>query len=257
MGSSNDNLAGPGTEGDRGVVTLVQGGVHLTIYSSSLFVALRIVIPGQRHKAGGSRALLAYVPTSTTKETLGGFVTWGDVADAPEDYVGAPYWDLGHAMKTFASYATLVVLHEVFASVVRSILAQHDAGNGAIVGSHCPPLSTVDQETVHIPRIIVTPPDDDSSSSLNAIPTPQNAAFGNQLTVPDPESKVINRSITEDPFSDGFRAEDSPPDSSTRTDGEADAGDTEVCDGITTCASLDDEDNEDVTALGLGPTWSG
>lgn len=47
-----------------------------------------------------------------------------------------------------------------------------------------------------LPRIVITPPSDEGPPSArpNEVPTPQDAAHGNLLTVPDPDLHVINRS---------------------------------------------------------------
>jgi len=253
MGSSNDILAGPGTRGDCGVVTLVQGRVHL----SSLFVALRVIVLDRRPKVQSPPALLADILTSVVKETLRNFVAWGDITVSPRV---PPYWELGRAMKTITSHARLVVLQEVFMSVLRSMATQRDAGNVTVERSRDVLFKTLDQETVHIPRIIITPPDEPTYASLNAVPGPQDAAFGNRLVVPDPDFRIINRHGTGDPFSDDFRAEDSPPSPPNYTGVEAsgmDVDSTEVCDGAMGCTPLDNDEDDDATALGLGPTWSG
>jgi len=252
--------------GDHVVLTLTKGGVRLTMLSSSLFVALRMVVSSSNAKSRTSRAVLTFFPTlapsETPKQTLQALVVWKDVTDYPDALCSPPLWELVPAMKTCASNAALALLREVFMAVVGHIVAQRDAVNGSILmSSPRSPLISSEQRTLQVPRIVVTPPDDDSSASVNAVPTPQNAAFGNQLIIPDLEFKVINRRIPENPFSDDVRAEDYRTESPARLDDERDSDDSEHSYGVHGGAILmqgDEEDeDEDAAALGLGPTWSG
>jgi hypothetical protein len=260
---SAEYRCGTGTDPSR-QLTLSQGGVHLTISSSSLFVALRMVVSNSSSKPRTVRALLAYVPTPTSgkgaKQTLQRLVVWRDTrdtTDSPEALL-TPYWGLTLALKTCASNVAFALLHEMFMAVLGHVVAQRDAEPGSLMSSSRSSPTSSDHGTLHIPRIVVTPPDDDPSTSLNAVPTPQNAAFGNQLTVPDPEFKVINRRSPEDPFSDDFRMEEYRTHSSARFDDDSDSDDSGNGHGVSGYASQEgDDEDEDAMALGLGPTWSG
>lgn len=111
-----------------------------------------------------------------------------------------------------------------------------------------------------VPHIVITPPTLSHPESVNAVPTPQNAAFGNQLIVPDPEFAVINcwkspvdlfidalqgdefSSVADDPYG-GFGGSPSPS-----------WGDP---DDVVESTSWEEREIDDASTLGLGPTWSG
>ena len=215
-------------------------------------MALRLVVSSSNAKPRTVHTLLTYVPAiasyKTAKQTFQGLVTWQDATDTPKACYMLPYWELVRATKTCVSQTALALLREMFLSVVRHIVTQPDTARGIIESSH-PPASLA--LTLQVPHIIVTPPDAESSASLNIIPVPQNAAFGNQLVVPDPEFKVINRGSPQDLF---YAFQVSHVDSRHRVD-ETDV--TANSCRVPGCLSLGGGGEEDVVALGLGPTWSG
>lgn len=258
MASCNDNVAGPGAKGELGAPTLAEGGAGFALYSSSLVSILRMVNPSAKSKLRTVRVYKrAYIPPPPLyrvgKYALQGLIAWKDIIRSLEAQYTPSYWELAYATKTYASQAALVVFRQVFLSIVQ-ILIQRPVTN-ALTKTSLPP-SPLNQDSLGVPQIIVTPPANDNSASLNVVPTPQDAAFGNQLTVPDPEFKVINCRTHEDPFSDASQAEEYRSDSlSCFGDG---PGDAEKCDEVIKCVSWEDEDeDEEVAAICLGSTWSG
>jgi len=117
----------------------------------------------------------------------------------------------------------------------------------------------LNKESFCIPIIIVTPPpsNDDIYATLNAVPTPQDAAFGDQLTVPDPEFQVINCRGHGGCFSDSTGVDEWDLDlvvhgGISNTDDAVKRELTSI--GISQRNKF--EDDEDIE-LDLGPTWSG
>jgi len=123
------------------------------------------------------------------------------------------------------------------------------------------PRTTVppEKETVCLPTIVITPPPPSHIdwASGNAVPTPQNAAHGKLLTVPDRDLKVINRygrfsSSLGSSFKGRSRLPWSPPTPSKQpSQASVPAKRPQLARRI---SFVDEEDDE---VVDLGPTWSG
>lgn len=120
-----------------------------------------------------------------------------------------------------------------------------------------------EKEQVCIPTIVVTPPppSDIDWACYNAVPTPQNAAHGKLLTVPDRDLRVINRyGRSNHSFGGSFQAKSSLPWCRSKQPSLAavPASRPQVA---VTCSTpvrrppFVDEEDDDV--IDLGPTWSG
>jgi len=252
MPFSNDSFAVHPAKTSRDVVSLHQGGAHLTLRSRSRFVAFRMSAPNSSHNSRLPPPFSLNVPAltscTTAKRTLTGLVVRGDIKKSFAAPLPASHW---RTMAEWAAQMTFVLPREALLSIPGDIGVQLDRTLEPTRQRRRQTPVSLQERTSHIPHIIITPPDD-SSTTLNSVPTPQNAAFGMQLTVPDPEFRVIN---PQNPFSDYFVIEDRSTDPSS-DDGDIDSerDDSDRTPGL---SPAKEEDGDNDASLDLGHTWSG
>lgn len=119
---------------------------------------------------------------------------------------------------------------------------------------------SAEKEHLCLPSIVITPPlpTDIDWTWHNTVPTPQNAARGNLLTVPDPDCAISNRRGQGSTFSNrGYLAvsrhawKSLPRNNDSKV---AKRTQPVTCTPIRRSSFVEMEDDEEVD---LGPTWSG
>lgn len=211
------------------------------------------------------RGLRAYIPPTAPTQgmpyTLQGLIAWKDILRSLEmQYAPPGAWEVSSIRKTCTPHTAQLLFRQVLLAVVGQLLAPYPQIrplNSPIRAPSCTPF----KQEKSIPHIIITPPPvvPSHQASVNTVPTPQDAAFGNQLTVPDPEFAVINtwKNLSSDTFKvdeSGSFADD--PSSSFGGCSSPSWGDPEDADDMVKYASWEEEE-DDASTLGLGPTWSG
>ncbi|KAF8591490.1 hypothetical protein K439DRAFT_1611150 [Ramaria rubella] len=240
--SCNDDSVRLAVIGGRDVLTLVEVRVHSAL---TLPPVLRMFDSSTTSKLRTTRASRAYIlPTLSKdrKDAPSDLIRWNDVIHPLGTQYAPPYWELVHATRIYASQVAFKLSRHVLLSIIGIVTPQlvtHALIEVVRNSSLAPPK----QVTLDIPRIIITMPDD-SPAFCDVVPTPQNAAFGNQLTVPDPQLQVVNCQCHEDSLSGRFRGNE-PVDGS----GVCDSG------GSVEYSPWKEEDEED--ELDLASTWSG
>lgn len=243
-------------------ITLAEGGVCIGLESKFLLSVFRMLSSSMQLTLRTIPALRAYIPVTTPAKggcALQGLVAWNDVIHSLEMLLR--HWEVTCATKTTK---TAQDAHLVFQRVLLSVVGQIDTPHFGPNALHRPPSIT--PQAGDIPYIVVTPPTNASSNttSINMVPTPQDAAFGNLLTVPDPEFAVINACEShEDSYADKIRLGEldlypGSPFGSFGGNPSSSWGEPEMLetdDEDVTCESW--EEDGEAGVLGLGPTWSG
>jgi hypothetical protein len=287
LASCTESYAGSGVKGGYGVVglaltatccthrpcsrqiTFAEGGVRFAFPSNVLLSVFRMLSSSTWSTLRTIPALRAYIPATMPTEggyMLQGSIAWKDVIRSLETSPAPPRRkEVACSMETTrTAQATHLVFRQVLLSVVEQIIAPHFGPNALLRPIEPPSITPFKQAgDITIPHIVVTPPASSrTKASVNTVPTPQDAAFGNKLTVPDPEFAVINPCEShEDSYADMIRLGelDLYPGSLFGSFGGNPSpswGDPETEDDVT-CDSWEEESKEDASVLGLGPTWSG
>jgi len=253
------------------VISFAEGGIRFALHPSSLVSVFQMLSSSTRSSLCTVPALRAYIqpiaPTGETSYILQGLIAWKDILRSLEmQYTHPGSWEVSSIRKTCTAHPANLLFRQVLLSVAGQLLTPHpqtSALNGLIQVPSCTPFKQAEETS--IPQIVITPPPAVASHqvSVNMVPMPQDAGFGNQLTVPDPEFTVINcwkRSV--DPFSDmfkmdGFGSVADDPFASFGGCSSPSWGDPEDPGDMIECASWEETEEDDAGTLGLGPTWSG
>jgi len=125
-------------------------------------------------------------------------------------------------------------------------------------------IITPEKQSICLPLIVITPPslNDVDWTCHNAVPTPQNAAHGKLLTVPDRDLKVINRyGLSRNSFGSSYQGNARLPWNRSRLCKRPSQAVIPVkrppvavtCALVRARPFVDEEEDE----VDLGPTWSG
>jgi len=244
-----------------GYITLVEAGIALRV--SPLRSTTARTNPSKRGvKARALRPLRSFVLLATLLDeghALQSFASLWRSSVRSLQYK-QPYWEISRAVRVIGDLKPLAAspLCSLAPSAVlsKSCLTPEISSDGVID-------SSPGEWSFSIPRIVVIPPsEEDLALSLNQVPTPQDAGYGNLLTVPDPELEAINqsglpRTLFDSPYFRRERLYSFPGACKEIGIPPVLAKESTVVTCLARISTLETLGEEEDEVLDLGPTWSG
>jgi len=187
----DDEPPEPVPEAEHCALTLVDGGVRVTLHASALVTRLRIVGSSPKPKMRNIRPWRSNMSVATARDDRYKLQLLATIWRETVSYVKCdfPPQNPESTVKVFQGVNTLVATDSLISPLIVPVVAEAPVGKSLTSALTSRLLST--STKFYVPLIIVTPPCC-SASLFNGVPAPQDAAFGNKLTVPDPDSAVIN-----------------------------------------------------------------
>ncbi|KAF8529108.1 hypothetical protein BU17DRAFT_80294 [Hysterangium stoloniferum] len=256
----DDEPPEPVPEAEDCGLTLVDGGVRFMLHASALVTKLRIAGSSPKPKMRNIRAWRPNMSVAAARDDrrrlqLLATIWRESVSSVKCDF---PLHTLHGAVQAFPfqSVDALVATDPLISPLDTPVVPEAPVGEGLMYALTSRLLSTFTK--FYVPLIIVTPPADDSysmASLCNGAAVPQDAAFGNRLTVPDPDSAVVNSRDHARCCLEVLGGDKNAADPMYQ-DGESGSADTAIDRnrGIEFSQGLEDEDEDE---LDLARTWCG